>query len=67
MLFQIALNTFFLLEMIADWFIAGFFNAYKYHFRTSIETLCQLLSIPSLYFFLKGDMNPDTTSSAFNY
>ena len=67
MLFQIGLNTFFLLEMIADWIIAGFIKAYIYHFRTSIETLCQILSIPTMIFFLTGNMNPDINDKDFDY
>ena len=67
MIFQLALNTFFLLEMIADWIIAGFFKAYLYHFRTWIETLCQILSIPTLLFAFSGDMNPDINDDSFDY
>lgn len=67
MIAQVALNTFFLLEMITDWIVAGFLNAYIYHFRTWIETLCQILSIPSLIFFFQGNMNPDVNNADFNY
>ena len=67
MIAQIVLNTFFLLEMITDWFVAGIKNAYIYHFRTSIETLCQILSIPSLIFFFSGNMNPDVNDANFDY
>jgi len=67
MIAQIVLNTFFLLEMITDWIVAGFKNAYIYHFRTSIETLCQILSVPSLIYFFSGNMNPDVNNASFDY
>ena len=54
---ELSINFIMLLEMIGDISVSGPIKAYRYHFRIWPETLCQILNIPALIYFLKSDGN----------
>lgn len=44
-------NFFFLIELVIDWIVFGFSEAYKQHLRVTVETICQVINLPLTYSF----------------
>ena len=49
MVLQVVLNQLLLIELIADYFCYGIYNALTTHFRTLIEQVCQIFSFIAMY------------------
>ena len=54
---ELTINFIMLFEMVGDILISGPIKAYMYHFRIWPETLCQMLNIPALIYFIKSEGN----------
>ena len=52
MIFQIILNTIFLVELLSDIFLLGPISAFQVHFRAWPELVCQILNITTIVNFL---------------
>ena len=48
MIFQIILNTIFLVELLSDVFLLGPISAFQLHFRAWPELVCQILNIRTI-------------------
>lgn len=52
MIFQVILNTIFLVELLSDMFLLGPISAFQLHFRAWPELVCQILNISTIVQFL---------------
>ena len=62
---QICINGLMLLEMLADFSIAGPVKAFKYHFRVWPESFCQLVNIVAVIIFFAGEENQDGNNNLY--
>lgn len=60
---ELTINFIMLGEYIMDIYISGLKKAFQYKFRIWPETLCQILNIPALIYFIKAGDN----FAEFNY
>ena len=54
---QIIINLVLCIEMIGDWYIFGLRKAYRNHFRIWPESICQIINVFAIYYFVKNVNN----------
>ena len=66
---MILLNALFLLELLTDFLVFGFVNAYRQHFRAWIESICQVVNLFLIVEYLPsvGDATKSTMLIPYFY